>query len=52
MLRSEGWAGWGVGLLFGAATGFMILLGGAPLLAVSLAFIARGVRRCIGECFT
>lgn len=40
MLRSEGWPSWGVGLVFGAAAGFMVLVGGAPLLALSLAFLA------------
>lgn len=40
MLRTEGWPSWGVGLVFGAAAGFMVLLGGAPFLALSVAFLA------------
>lgn len=40
MLRSEGWASWGVGVVFGAAAGFMVIVGGAPFLALSLAFLA------------
>lgn len=31
---------WLIGLVFGAATGFMILLGGSPFLFLSLAFLA------------
>jgi len=40
MLRSERWPSWGVGLAFGAAAGFMVLLGGAPFLALSVGFLA------------
>ncbi|HEX2766968.1 MAG TPA: hypothetical protein VHR55_10085 [Candidatus Limnocylindria bacterium] len=40
MLRSESWPSWGVGVVFGAAAGFMIIVGGAPFLALSLAFLA------------
>lgn len=40
MLRSESWPSWGIGLVFGAAAAFMVLLGGAPFLALSLALLA------------
>ncbi len=40
MLRSERWPSWGIGLLFGAAAGFMIIVSGTPGLALSLAFLA------------
>lgn len=40
MLRSESWPSWGVGVVFGSAAGFMIIVGGAPTLALSLAFLA------------
>ncbi|MEO8245885.1 MAG: hypothetical protein ABI622_02080 [Chloroflexota bacterium] len=40
MLRSESWPSWGVGLVFGTAAGFMIIGGGAPFLALSLAVLA------------
>lgn len=40
MFRSESWPGWGIGLLSGAAAGFLVLLGGAPLLAVSVLLLA------------
>lgn len=39
-MRSEGWPSWLVGLVFGAAAGIMVLLGGAPFLFLSLAFLA------------
>lgn len=40
MLRKERRASWLIGLVLGAATGFMTLLGGAPFLFLSLAFLA------------
>ncbi len=39
MLRSESWPSWGVGIVFGAAAGFMILVGGAPFMVLSVAFL-------------
>lgn len=39
MLRKGRRASWLIGLVLGAATGFMILLGGAPFLLLSLAFL-------------
>ncbi len=39
-MRSETWLSWAVGLLFGAAAGFMVLVGGAPFLMLSVAFLA------------
>jgi hypothetical protein len=38
-MRSERWPNWAIGLMFGAAAGFMVLVGGAPFLIVSLAFL-------------
>ena len=40
MLRSESWPSWGIGVVFGGAAGFLIIVGGAPFLALSLAFLA------------
>lgn len=39
MLRSESWPSWGIGVVFGGAAGFLIIVGGAPFLALSLAFL-------------
>ena len=39
-MRSERWPNWAIGLIFGAAAGFMVLVGGAPFLFLSLAFLA------------
>lgn len=39
-MRGEGWPSWAVGLSFGAAAGFMVLVGGAPFLTLSVAFLA------------
>jgi hypothetical protein len=40
VLRKERRASWLIGLVFGAATGFMTLLGGTPFLFLSLASVA------------
>jgi hypothetical protein len=40
MFRSESWPSWVIGLVSGAAAGFLVLLGGAPFLALSVLFLA------------
>lgn len=45
MLRAESWRSWGIGLVFGAATGFLLVLGGPLFLVLivgvlALAFVA------------
>lgn len=39
-MRRETLASWTIGAVFGVATGFMVLVGGAPLLLISLAGLA------------
>jgi len=39
-VRSESWPRWGVGLVFGAAAGFLMLAGGLPFLALGAACLA------------
>ncbi len=39
-MRRETLASWTIGAVFGVATGFMVLVGGPPLLLISLAGLA------------
>ncbi len=51
MLRGQTWRSWGIGLLLGAVVGFMALVGGAPLLALGLAFLALAFAIARGMAF-
>jgi hypothetical protein len=40
MMRADGWTSWLIGLAFGVAAGGLVLLGGTPILFLSLAMLA------------